>query len=162
MENRGEESSNRGLTLIELLVTMTILFVLASVALPLSRMSDLRGREIELRQDLREMREAIDRFKRDWDLGRVSHLESNVANAETGYPASLEILVKGAPAGDVHGGIRKYLRRIPEDPITRSKEWGLRCYTDEPDSRSWCGDDVYDIYSLSDGKGLDGTPYEEW
>ena len=150
MEHRRKSVSNRGLTLIELLVTMTILFILASVALPLSRMSDLRSREIELRQDLREMREAIDRFKRDWDLGRISHLESNVANAE------------GAPAGDVKGGIRKYLRRIPEDPIAHSKEWGLRCYSDEPDSMSWCGDDVYDVYSEGDGKGLDGTPYEEW
>ncbi|HET6370685.1 MAG TPA: type II secretion system protein [Nitrospiria bacterium] len=162
MDHRWKKASNRGLTLIELLVTMTILFILASVALPLSRMSDRRGREIELRQDLREMREAIDRFKRDWDLGRISHLESDVANAESGYPASLGILVKGAPAGDVKGGIRKYLRRIPEDPITRSKEWGRRCYSDEPDSLSWCGDDVYDVYSESDEKGLDGTPYEEW
>jgi general secretion pathway protein G len=162
MDHRWKKVSNRGLTLVELLVTMTILFILASVALPLSRMSDLRSREIELRQDLREMREAIDRFKRDWDLGRISHLESDVANTETGFPASLEILVKGAPAGDVKGGIRKYLRRIPEDPIAHSKEWGLRCYSDEPDSMSWCGDDVYDVYSESDEKGLDGTPYEEW
>lgn len=151
----------RGVTLVELMVTMVILLLLSSVALPLSRMSDRRARELELRQELRGMRVAIDRFKRDWDLGRISNLESDVAS-EYGYPQSLETLVEGAPTAGVDEGVMKYLRRIPEDPFTREREWGLRCYSDDPDSSSWCGDDIFDVYSLSDEDGLDGTPYEEW
>lgn len=151
-----------GLTFIELLVSIVILSILASVILPLSRMSERRAQEIELRQDLRRMREAIDRFKRDWDLRRISRLESDVANPETGYPESLEILVEGAPSGDAQGTIRKYLRRIPTDPIHGGKEWGLRCYEDEPDSSVWCGKDVFDVYSMSDRLSLEGTAYAEW
>jgi general secretion pathway protein G len=157
-----QPSNQRGLTLLELLVTLVLIFILASVALPLSRMSERRAKEIELRQELRGLREAIDRFKSDWDLRRISRLESDVANAESGYPKSLEILVKGAPLGGPSGGVLKYLRRIPEDPMTRSNEWGLRCHRDEPDSSIWCGDDVFDVYSRSEDEALDGTAYKDW
>jgi general secretion pathway protein G len=155
-------SSQSGLTLLELMVTLVLIGILASVALPLSRMSERRAKEIELRQELRGLREAIDRFKNDWDLRRISHLEADVANAKNGYPASLEILVKGAPVGGPSGGVLKYLRRIPEDPMTRSNEWGLRCYSDETDSSIWCGDDVFDVYSRSEETALDGTAYKDW
>ena len=152
----------RGVTLLELLVTLVILFILGAAVLPMTRISDRRTRELELRQQLRELRQALDRFKLDWDLKRLSQLESDVANPDNGYPKTLEILVKGAPSGDSKGAVRKYLRRIPEDPITGTREWGLRCYSDEPDSTSWCGDDVYDIYSKGEGSALDGTSYRDW
>lgn len=151
-----------GVTLIELLVAMAILVILASLALPLSHMSEQREREIMLRQKLRGMRQAIDRFKHDWDLRRISHLESNVANPENGYPTSLDILVNGAASNNVESKTRKYLRRILEDPVTGKREWGLRCYVDEAGSDQWCGKDVFDLYSLSDKTALDGTRYRDW
>ncbi len=156
----------RGITLVEILITITIIFVLASVAAPISKIVVKRGKELELRRELRILRSAIDQFKMDWDSPdpkrRISHLESDVGNEETGYPVSLEILVEGAPTGDVEGTSRKYLRRIPKDPLTGEREWGLRCYQDPPDETSWCGDDVFDVFSLSTGTGLDGIPYREW
>lgn len=152
----------RGITLVELLITVTIIFILASIAVPVSRIAIKRGKELDLRRDLRTMRVAIDRFKYDWDAKQISRLESDVANDETGYPVSLEILVEGAPLGNVEGATRKYLRRIPIDPMNKDREWGLRCYKDPPEETAWCGDDVYDVFTLNEGIGLDGTPYREW
>jgi general secretion pathway protein G len=154
--------SQGGVTLLELLITITVIFILASIAIPISKVATKRGKEIELRQQLRVLRNAIDQFKFDWDAKKISRLESDVANGGTGYPKSLEILVEGAPSGDVKGTVRKYLRRIPKDPMGGDKGWGFRCYKDPPDQMEWCGDDVYDVFTLSEGIGLDGIPYKEW
>ena len=154
--------SHKGFTFVELLVTITIIFILASIAVPISKIATKRGKEIELHRELRVLRIAIDRFKVDWDAKRISRLESNVANSETGYPETLEILVEGAPSGDVKGTLRKYLRRIPKDPMTGEREWGFRCYKDPPDKVEWCGEDVYDVFTTSNRVALDGTSYKEW
>ncbi|MFQ5455600.1 MAG: type II secretion system protein [Nitrospirota bacterium] len=154
--------TENGFTLIELLITIAIMFILTSVAMPITRVTIKRAREIELRRDLRMIRDAIDQFKKDWDERKISHLESGIANEDTGYPKELEILVEDVPTGDVKGSIKKYLRRIPVDPMTNSTEWGLRCYRDEPDSSIWCGEDVYDVYTTSEKTALDGTQYNEW
>lgn len=152
-----------GLTLLELLVTAVIIIILASAAMPLSKMGERRTKEMELRQALRELRSAIDQFKDDWDSKRISHSESDIANEETGYPKRLEVLVEGAPVADPNDRkIRKYLRRIPLDPFTRSTEWGTRCYEDEPDSTISCDRDVYDVYTRGDQVGLDGTKLKTW
>lgn len=152
-----------GLTLLELIVTAVVILILASAAMPLSKMGERRAKEMELRQALRDLRSAIDRFKDDWDSKRISHSESDIANEETGYPKSLEVLVEGVPVPDPNDKkIRKYLRRIPIDPFTRSTEWGTRCYEDEPDSTISCDRDVYDVYSRGDQTGLDGTKVQTW
>lgn len=152
----------RGVTLLELLVAISIIFILASIAQPIAKVTVKRSKEIELRRNLRIIREAIDQFKQDWDAKRISHLESGIANEETGSPKNLDVLVKGAPSGGPKETKRKYLRRILSDPMTNSSEWGLRCYKDEPDSNNWCGDDVYDVYTKSEATALDGTRYKEW
>lgn len=160
---RPSRLGESGMTLLELLITAAMIFILASAAAPLTKMSGRRSNELELRQDLREIREAIDQFKSDWDEKRISHTESGIANEETGYPRRLETLVKGVPTGDPkQNKIRRYLRRIPIDPITRSAEWGTRCYEDEPDSSVSCDRDVYDVYTRSEGTALDGTKYRTW
>ncbi len=146
-----------GVTLIELVVTMAILSILAACVLPLSEVTRKRSKEIEFRQDLRTIREAIDQYKRDVDEGKVAKQAM-----DSGYPRTLEILVKGV---EIPGPVplkKKYLRRIPKDPLTEDGEWGLRSYSDDPDSRIWGGQDVYDVYSKSDEVGLDGTPYNQW
>ncbi|MDC4222889.1 MAG: type II secretion system protein [Candidatus Manganitrophus sp.] len=151
------------MTLLELIVTAVIILLLASAAMPLSKMGERRAKEMELRQALRDLRLAIDRFKDDWDSKRISHSESDIANEETGYPRSLGVLVEGVPVPDPNDKkIRKYLRRIPIDPFTRSTEWGTRCYEDEPDSMISCDRDVYDVYSRSDQLGIDGTKVQTW
>lgn len=152
----------RGVTLLELLVTIVIIFILASVAQPMVKVTWKRTKEMELRRNLRIIREAIDQFKQDWDAKRISHLESGIANEETGYPKNLDVLVKGAPVAGPNDKKMRYLRRIPSDPIANSVEWGLRCYKDEADLNNWCGDDVYDIYTKGEGTALDGTKYRDW
>lgn len=152
-----------GLTLLELIVTAAMILILASVAMPLSKMGERRTKEMELRQALREMRTAIDQFKEDWDAKRISHAESDIANEETGYPRRLEVLVKGAPVPSSNEKkVRRYLRRIPIDPFTHSNEWGIRCYEDDSDSLISCDRDVYDVYSRSEQVALDGTKYQTW
>jgi len=130
--------------------------VLASVALPTGRFMLKRGRESELRLYLRQMRGAIDDHKRLADQGMIQ-----VALGTEGYPKSLEDLVEGI---DIVGQVtkRKFLRRIPLDPMTGKTEWGLRSYQDSADSTSWGGQNVYDVYSLSEGTALDGTKYKDW
>lgn len=152
-----------GMTLLELLIATVIILVLASVAMPLSRIGDRRVREIELRQNLRELRNAIDQFKADWDEKKIAHSISDIANEETGYPKRLEVLTEGVPVGDPNQKkIRRYLRRIPKDPLTGSIEWGTRCYEDEPETFISCNRDVYDVFSQSDEVALDGTKYQSW
>ena len=151
----------RGYSFVELLVVSAILLILASAVLPLSKVTMQRQREAELRRALREMRTAIDRHKDAVDLGLIGG--PNVEAGSQGYPPDLETLVEGVEVlNDASGAKRRFLRRIPFDPMTKSIEWGLRSYQDEPDSTSWGGDNVYDVYTESKATALDGTTYSEW
>jgi general secretion pathway protein G len=151
----------RGYTFIELLVVSAIIIILASVAMPLAKVTATRTREAELRRALREMRTAIDKFKDAADLGQISPLE--IKAGTEGYPPELETLVEGVPAAnDVTGRKLKFLRRVPIDPMTKDTEWGLRSYQDDPDDTSWGGQNVFDVYTRSTGTGLDGTKYRDW
>jgi general secretion pathway protein G len=150
-----------GFTFVELLVVCTILLILASAIMPLAKVSIQRQREVELRRDLREMRTAIDKFKDAADAGVISSFDLPAGGDN--YPASLEILVNGVTKNNDATGVKlKFLRRIPIDPITHSTDWGMRSYTDKPDSTSWGGGTVFDVYTKSDGKALDGTKYKDW
>jgi general secretion pathway protein G len=150
-----------GFTFVELLVVTTILIILASAAMPLAKVTVQRQREMELRRNLREMREAIDKFKAAADAGQIGSL--NLRAGAENYPPDLETLVEGVTvANDASGRKLKFLRKIPIDPMTNSTEWGLRSYQDRPESTSWGGQNVYDVYTKSDGKALDGTKYKDW
>jgi general secretion pathway protein G len=145
----------RGFTLLELIVAATILSILTLMALPLARVTIQREREKELRKALWEMRDAIDRYKDATDRNMV---QTKVDSQ--GYPPDLETMVKGVEA---QGGKKiRFLRSIPVDPMTKSKEWGLRSMQDDPDSDSWGGQSVFDVYSKSEGTALDGTKYKDW
>ena len=158
---RARMAAESGYSFVELLVVSAILLVLASAVMPLTRVTMQRQREAELRRALREMRTAIDRYKDAVDLGMIGGVEVEADNE--GYPASLEILVEGVTvANDATGRRMRFLRRIPFDPMTQSRDWGLRSYEDEPDSRRWSGDNVYDVYTTSRATALDGTRYDEW
>ncbi len=155
------QSGSRGYSFVELLVVSAILLILASAVLPLTSVTVQRQREIELRRALREMRTAIDRYKDAVDLGVIGGDDVDPRNE--GYPPDLDTLVEGVEALDDADGRRvRFLRRIPFDPFTRSREWGLRSYEDEPDAARWGGDNVYDVYSRSRGTALDGTRYRDW
>lgn len=156
--------SQKGVTLIELIVTMAILAVLASVVMPLARATVKRSKELELRRDLRMIRTAIDEYKKAWDEGRIKQeLGGN------GYPKTLLVLAEGVDdiKSPKAGAKIRFLRRIPRDPMNPDKtispeeSWGLRSYDSGPDDPKE-GDDVYDVYSKSEETGLDGTPYKEW
>jgi len=135
---------------------MAIMLLLASVALPLARIHAQRLRELEMRRDLREIRQAIDRYKDFSDRGMIP------INADTfGYPPDLDTLVKGVELKAASAKY-KFLRKIPLDPMTGKPEWGVRSMQDDPDSRSWGGQNVFDIYSQSQGTALDGTRYGDW
>lgn len=149
-----------GTTFVELMAAATILMILAGGVLPLARVTLKRQREAELRRSLREMRRAIDEYKLKVDQGQIGG--SDVKIGSEGYPPDLETLVKGVSQVGRLDRKLKFLRRIPIDPMTHSNEWSTRCYQDEPDSRSSCGDNVYDVYSKSEGTGLDGTKYRDW
>lgn len=144
----------RGFTLIELIVATTILMILTTLAIPLARVTIKREKEHELRHDLWEMRDAIDRYKDAADRGAF---QTKVGTE--GYPPDLETLVKGV---DVHGKKLKFLRRIPVDPMTGNTDWGLRSMQDDPDSESWGGQNVFDVFTKAQGTGLDGTEYKTW
>ncbi|PYR71198.1 MAG: general secretion pathway protein GspG [Acidobacteria bacterium] len=153
--------NTRGYTFIELLIVVTILIILASAVLPLAQVTSQRQREAELRRNLREVRTAIDKFKDAVDTGQIPTTELKPDNQ--GYPPDLETLVEGVTrANDASGTKLKYLRRIPIDPMTNGTEWGLRSYQDKPDSTSWGGQNVFDVYTKSGGTGLDGTKYRDW
>ena len=150
----------RGVTYLELIAVATILIILASAVLPMGRVAVQRQREIELRRELRTMRDAINRYKLAVEQGQIGG--TDVKLGSEGYPEDLETLVKGVRRVGTVDRKLKFLRRIPVDPMTGTAEWGLRCYQDDPDSTSWCGDNVWDVYSKSTAKGLDGTPYNTW
>ena len=147
----------RGFTLLEVLVTATVLMILASAVLPLARNGVRRQRELELRRDLRELRLAIDAYKAAADGNKIKAPPPENA----GYPETLEILVEGAPMVGKTAKWR-FLRRIPVDPFTGKAEWGLRAMADDPDSTSWGGGNVFDVFSLAPGKGSNDLPYRDW
>lgn len=162
---RASSSSNRGLTLVELLITLVILSILAAAALPYVEVTVRREKELELRRALRDIRTAIDAFHDDWKAGKIA--KTSDAASEDGYPKTLEALVEGVESGSAKGGKRKYLRRIPRDPFADpasppAAQWVWRGYQDERDSIIWGGRDVYDVRSSSEGTALDGTRYKDW
>ncbi len=165
MRNEGRfDKPSKGLTLLELMITLTIIMILASIVLPFSKIAARRAKEFELRQTLRLMKEAIDEFHQDYLTVpyKGTTIASDIAG-ESGYPKSLDILVKGVK--NPHSPkqtAKRYLRKLPVDPMTQSTEWGLRCNSDEPDSEAWCKDDVYDVYTKSDGVAMDKTRYRDW
>lgn len=154
---RHKWSSQSGLTLLELIIASTILLILSSAALPVFQVTVVRSKEYELRRDLREMRDAIDHYKDMSDLGQLQ-----VKLGSEGYPPDLETLVKGVHYGGGGTQFKRFLRRIPVDPMTGRAEWGLRSVQDDPDSSTWSGDNVFDVYSKSQGTALDGTKYSTW
>ena len=150
-----------GYTFVELLIVTTILMILASAVMPLTKVTSQRQKEAELHRVLREMRGAIDKFKDNVDLGNIPTTE--VESGSEGYPPDLETLVEGvSAANDASGRKLKFLRRIPIDPMTNDTDWGLRAYTDAPDSTSWGGKSVFDVYSKSGATALDGSKYRDW
>jgi general secretion pathway protein G len=157
----GHPTLEAGFTFVELLVVCAILLILASAVLPLARVSVQRQREEDLRLALREMRTAIDKYKDAADVGAIAPFD--VKAGTENYPPDLQTLVNGVTkAQDATGTKLKFLRRIPMDPITKSTDWGFRAYGDRPDATTWGGGNVYDVYTKSDGKGLDGTKYKDW
>jgi general secretion pathway protein G len=151
---RQRRAASGGFTLIELIVATSILLILTSLAIPLARVSIKREKERELRRALWDMRDAIDRYKDTVDRGGI---QPKIGS--DGYPPDLDTLVKGV---DVGGKKMRFLRKIPIDPMTNSTEWGMRSEQDDPDSDSFTGDDVFDVYTKSLGAGLDGTKYKDW
>jgi general secretion pathway protein G len=169
---KASRPRNQGFTLVEMIVTMAILSVLAWSALPLAKMAIQREHEVELRRSLRVIREAIDAYKKLSDEKKIEVKEDT-----EGYPPTLDVLVKGvevqqgqdAPARSSSAGrsskgkkVVKFLRRIPRDPMTGSLDWGLRSYQDPFDGDKWGEENVYDVYTKSQAKALDGTRYRDW
>ncbi|HEY0566290.1 MAG TPA: type II secretion system protein [Terriglobales bacterium] len=146
--------TTRGYTLIELIIAVAIVGLLAGAAVPIMRVRVKREKEVELRRDLWEVRDAIDRYKDAADRGAFR----TKAGSEN-YPPDLQTLVDGV---DVNGKKLRFLRHIPTDPMTGSDEWGLRSVQDDPTSDTWGGQDVFDLYSKSAGTALDGTKYKDW
>jgi general secretion pathway protein G len=147
----------RGFTLLEMLVTATVLMILASAVIPMARNGVRRQKELELRRDLREMRHAIDDYKAKVDQQKIKA----PAPENNGYPESLEKLVEGETMMGKTTKMR-FLRRIPVDPFTNKADWGKRSITDDPTSSGWGGGNVYDVYSLAPGVGSNEIPYREW
>ncbi len=145
-----------GFTLIELIAALTIMLILTAVALPLARVQIQRQKELELRRDLRELRQAIDRYKDFADRGMIP-----TTAVSFGYPPDLETLVKGVPLKGAATAKYKFLRKVPVDPMSGEPNWGLRSMQDDPDSRSWGGGNVFDVYSKTYGTALDGTKYAD-
>ena len=148
------KSGERGLTLVELIVTVTIVGILAGAALPMMRFQVKRQKERELRYDLWQMRDAIDKYKDAADKGAIqTKIDSQ------NYPPDLDTLVKGV---DIQGKKVRFLRNIPVDPMTGHAEWGMRSMQDDPKSDSFGGQNLFDVYSKSQSTALDGTKYSDW
>jgi general secretion pathway protein G len=150
-----------GYTFIEIAIVCAILAILASGILPLIRVTMQRERETELHRDLREIRSAIDKFKDASDQGKIA--PGDLVADSDGYPGSLDQLVEGvAVANDNTGKRLRFLRRVPIDPMTKTTEWGKRSSRDTPTSKAWGGQNVWDVYTTSEGRALDGTKYSDW
>jgi general secretion pathway protein G len=152
---------NKGFTLVEMIITLTILAILAGAVVPLAKVAVKREKEIELRRNLRIIREALDAYKKLADEKKIE-----VEEDTEGYPPKLKTLIEGVELKngeeESESKIIKFLRRIPKDPMTNSADWGLRSYQDDPDSEYWGGENVYDVYTKSLGTALDGTKYKDW
>src|SRR5580658_5849805 len=146
-----------GMTLLELIIACAILMILSSMALPVFRFTVVREKESELRYDLRTMKDAIDRYK---DLADQHKFRTEVGSEN--YPPDLDTLVKGVQLGAGDDKKLRFLRKVPVDPMTGRADWGLRSISDDPDSTSWGGKNVFDVYSKSSGTALDGTKYSDW
>ena len=144
----------------ELIVATVILVIIAAAAIPVAEVTSKRVKEIELRRNLRIMRDAIDNYKNAVDAGLIGGMDVELGSE--GYPEELETLVEGVDQVGTPGKKLRFLRRIPIDPMTKSTEWGLRSYQDKPDSMFWGGQNVYDVYTRSQGIALDGTKYSDW
>lgn len=155
-QNERRRKGQRGLTLVELIVAFTILTLLTAMAVPLARYRVQREKERLLRQNLTEIRTAIDRYKDMADQGLLGRIDQQTY----GYPESIEQLVEGVELAD-KSKVR-FLRRIPIDPMTRTKDWGMRSMQDDPTSLSWGGQNLFDVYTKSYDRAPDGTPYSEW
>ena len=152
--HKPSRSAESGLTLVELIIVVTILAILAGAALPMAKFQVKRQKEKQLRYDLWEMRDAIDKYKDVADKGLIqTKADSN------NYPPDLQTLVDGV---EIQTKKMRFLRSIPVDPMTKNADWGLRSNQDEPDSTSFGGQDVFDVYSKSDGTALDGSKYNTW
>jgi general secretion pathway protein G len=146
----------KGFTLAELVMVVALIALLAGMVLPVAKFTVKRRKETELRLALRLMRNAIDEHKRLSDQGLIP-----IKVGGEGYPEELEVLIEGVQlTGQPHK--HRFLRRVPRDPMTGEQEWGLRSYQDDPDAFMWGGENVYDVYSLSDGTAIDGTEYKDW
>jgi general secretion pathway protein G len=157
MSRSVHRRSESGFTMAELVTVAAILTILATVTLPVAKFTVKRQKEADLRLALREMRTAIDEYKRYSDSALIQ-----VDLGTQGYPKKLEVLVEGVEVVGQIDKKLKLLRRIPVDPMTGKTEWGMRGYDDDWDATSWNGSDVYDVYSLSEGVGLNGVPYRKW
>lgn len=153
----NQSARQRGMTLLEMMIACLILLIISSAAMPIARHTIVRQRESELHRDLREMRDAIDRYKDFSDQGKI-----RVEAGSEGYPPNLEVLVRGVSIGAGVNEKVRFLRRIPKDPMTGHADWGLRAVQDNPDSSSWSGHNVFDVYSKSQATALDGTKYSDW
>jgi general secretion pathway protein G len=151
-------ASASGMSLLELVVACAILLILATASIPIARNTIKWKKEEQLRWDLRQMRDAIDRYKDASDKGQIQ-----VKAGTEGYPESLEALAKPTPLTGTAADKRiRFLREIPMDPLTKNKDWGLRSVQDDTDSTSWGGQDVFDVYSKSSGTAMDGSKYSDW
>jgi general secretion pathway protein G len=164
LRRMARSRSDSGLTLLEIIIVLMVMAILATATYPLVRNTVRRERETDLRESLRQLRKAIDDYKRfnDQSGGQAIPIQWRT---KSGYPKELKILVEGfIPANVVgtEGAKVKFLRRMPRDPMTDSTEWGLRGSDDEPDSTSWSGEDIFDVYTKSDDTALDGTKYKDW
>ena len=150
-------SRQSGFTMVELAVVAAIVAILAAMAVPVARYTVKRQDELELRFQLRVIREAIDKYKQFSDAGLIP-----AQIGGEGYPPELQTLVDGVKLVGQLDKKQKFLRRIPIDPMTKKAEWGLRSFQDEPNTVAWGGQNVYDVFSLSDGRAIDGTKYRDW
>jgi len=160
----GRPVRNNGFTILELIIVITILSILTMAAVPMVRNSVKRERESELRLALRQLRKAIDDYKRFNDMSGGAAIPIEL-RTPTGYPKELKVLIEGFTPANVVGTSQnriRFLRRLPVDPTTGNTDWGLRSYKDRPDSTAWGGEDVYDVFSKSDDKALNGTEYKNW
>lgn len=156
-QNRADgQPADKAFTLVEMIAAMTIMLLLTTIALPVASIAVRRQKELELRRDLRTMRDAIDRYKNACDSGMIPSQMDTFC-----YPPTLETLVEGVPLKNSKTKY-KFLRKIPVDPMTGTTDWDLRSMQDDPDSHSWGGQDVFDVSSKSQGTGMNGIPYAQW